>query len=727
MFDPQGSRLPVDGGPGDDGTVDGRPDGADIDAWDGPPPPLEVTIPAVDSLPSEGGCPADKVNRATEQAVTIVVRFGVDSSAENTLFVVVTDAQSGEIALGSRDAPAGQGAVTFENVDLSGMAEGELLLEAHVEDDQGKVSPTVSRMVVKDTQITLEVDPVVDPTNESIQAVSGVTDSHAQVMVENLENAEVTRTTANDRGYFEDLIELQEGQNTLAVQATDEASNLAQADADFRQNPLQITFDATAIIPFMSGCGDEPITHAGTPCNGGPASFGFIDGDDLPDLYIGGGCKRIYLNQGDGVFVEQSVTAVIKPNRSGVWGDFDDDGDWDLFVTGYIPRNPSTAAVALYENRFIPTGTVDLLESEVFEYVAQNPEGAVWLDYDRDGWLDLFVQDGSANDGGNTLWRNVDGQHFADESSSVPDPYGNANWAAACDFDTDGQVEVAVGDATGMLLVYETNAFVDRALDWGLYFSVPNGKKQGFTFGDFDNDGDFDFFVPSGDPHDASNVLYRYDAVSGEFADDASTRRLAEPEGWSGAAWGDMNNDGWLDLVYVGSNQSDQRVLYIALNRNVGFDSVGFSLASHPTPDSFRTVLLDDIDADGDLDVFLANGGGPPWFFLNGLNEADPLRQNLRYLRVIVRGAGTASGGTNYSAVGAVVKLSTCDTNVISGTREVNGGRGNGAQDSPVLFFGGVKPSRCYRVEVMFTGGGYTAREVLPRDYLGDVLIIEES
>jgi hypothetical protein len=151
------------------------------------------------------------------------------------------------------------------------------------------------------------------------------------------------------------------------------------------------------------------------------------------------------------------------------------------------------------------------------------------------------------------------------------------------------------------------------------------------------------------------------------------------------------------------------------------------TVQQHPlvSPSGFSpdSALLADVDNDGDLDLLIASRNGGHLLFINPLTRpaSQGRAQNPRYLRVLLFGNGV---DCNRSALGSVVLLRDCATQTLLGTREVNGGRGNGGQDSPVLHFGGLLPSRCVRVEARFLGGSYVVRQVRPIELPNQTLVI---
>ena len=215
------------------------------------------------------------------------------------------------------------------------------------------------------------------------------------------------------------------------------------------------------------------------------------------------------------------------------WGDSDNDGWVDLYVGGQLWKNE--------QGRFVLMADAGL----------EGP--GIWADIDNDGWLDLFCWTGRGR-----LFRNVDGESFADLSAEFPEvPMSVSLGACWGDFDGDGLVDLYLGgyETPG----YETDA-IYRNRGGGTFEQVwqTTGKLQparGITAADFDEDGDLDVYVSN--YRLEPNLLWRNDG-SGEFVDvshDFGTAGDGDLGAWGhtiGSAWGDFDNDGHFDL-FVGN------------------------------------------------------------------------------------------------------------------------------------------------------------------------------
>ncbi len=320
-----------------------------------------------------------------------------------------------------------------------------------------------------------------------------------------------------------------------------------------------------------------------------------VDGDSDPDLYVTNwGENVLYLNQGDGTFRDASAasgTADPGYGASAAFGDVDHDGDMDLYVTNYLvfdlakppPQCPyegvDTAcgpvglprqADRFFRNEGGGRFTDASASSGVHEVSPEYGLGAVFGDYDDDGWVDLFVGNDS---GANFLFHNLGGRRFEDEALL-------AGVATQAEGRTQAGMGVDMGDADGdgRLDIFITNFALDhntlyRNQGDGLFEDVshPSGlggpsrvpMGWGTGFHDLDNDGDQDLYVANGhiypevdgrtrETYRQANQLYLNDG-RGRFTDASEriVRRADGPQVSRGVAFGDIDDDGDVDLVVL--------------------------------------------------------------------------------------------------------------------------------------------------------------------------------
>jgi hypothetical protein len=255
-----------------------------------------------------------------------------------------------------------------------------------------------------------------------------------------------------------------------------------------------------------------------------------------------------------------------------------------------------------------------------------------------------------------------------------------------CDVDGDGRPDFLYGAGTGLLVRNTPKGFVEVA-DSGISYRA---GRVGPVFGDFDNDGHPDLFVPQPD----GCKLFRNDGT-GHFVDVTEKAGLSKFKGHATcAAWGDLDNDGYLDLV-VGCLHGPNRVF-----RNKGdgtfeeaTDEVGLGQQVFNT----QAVCLADVNNDGVLDVVFNNEGQDSVILLGNPEFAAR------------RPAVTLAVRAKTGAVGSKVQVKDRSGKVLA-SQQVSGGDGRGGQSPASARF--ALPPGTYRVEVQLSNGERRGREI---------------
>jgi hypothetical protein len=325
-------------------------------------------------------------------------------------------------------------------------------------------------------------------------------------------------------------------------------------------------------------------------------AVGDYDNDGLSDLYVTGyGHNVLYHNLGNCKFEDVTAKAGVQGggfSTGAAWADYDRDGNLDLFVARYVKTDVNhlpDPARSFRGYKGIPFELPDKMEGETdllfrnrgdgtFEEVSakagvNNPDklhgmGVVWGDYDGDGWPDLYV----TNDLGRSfLYRNRHNGTFEEVGTpsgvalgSDGQAYGNMAGDFG-DFDRDGKFDLFVtraDDQPASLYWNQGDHFLDVARKAGIAGLTMPHVKWGTGFGDFDNDGWPDLFVANGNFSSLMDVLpkemrfaqsiqlfrNRGNLTFEELADQAGLN-AGQLYSRRGTAFGDLNNDGKLDVV----------------------------------------------------------------------------------------------------------------------------------------------------------------------------------
>ena len=466
------------------------------------------------------------------------------------------------------------------------------------------------------------------------------------------------------------------------------------------------------------------------------------DGDGLIDIYFLNGAplkgttvstpprNALYRNNGDWTFTDVTRDAGVGDTGHAlgvVAGDYDNDGDQDLYVNNFGPN-------VFYRNEGDGTFT-DITRPLQVDCGDHFGAGTCFLDIEGDGDLDLYVAKYVAFTYArhaelivnafpyppgpmdfppvpDVLFRNNGDGSFTDisASSGIGSVAGPSMGVICGDFDEDGDTDIFVCNDAAANFHFQNDGrgnFREVGVLTGLAYNLhgrPNGN-MGAECGDYDLDGRLDLFVT--DYTGEMPVLYR-NAGGGFFDDNTSSARLGRTA-FIHTKWGsglvDFDNDGDRDLFIACGHflenireiddTTDYRVPNILL-MNAGdgtfLDVSGRCGDGLAVVESSRGVGFDDLDNDGDADGVVLNANSRPTILRN---ESEPRRH---WLEICLRGVRS-----NRDGVGARVR-------VVAGglvqVAEVHAGRGYQSHHGTQLHFGLRDRVRVERVEVRWVGGG---------------------
>jgi enediyne biosynthesis protein E4 len=476
------------------------------------------------------------------------------------------------------------------------------------------------------------------------------------------------------------------------------------------------------------------------------------DGDGWQDIYFvnardlyGRGIKvqnALYHNNGDGTFTDVTDKAGVPGTGFGlgcVWGDYDNNGHPDLFVTQY-GRN------VLYRNNGDGTFTdvTDKAGVAGMDFGAYFHSGATFFDYDRDGKLDLYVGSYVAfgpdaqrycKIGGLTsscppsvyqgspsiLYHNNGDGTFTNvtKQAGIYQPNGKNLAVGAADYDNDGWPDLFVAnDGINAYLYHnEHGTFKEEGSLSGMAFT-----GQGLTMaamcislGDYDNSGWLDLYIS--DFQGSSDHIWKndghglFDEVSDRIGITVPTRAVLS----FGGGFFDYDNDGWLDLfianghVYPEIEQVTPEIHYKQINtlfHNNGHgkfvDVTKNSGDGFNTPHVGRGVAFADFDNDGFVDLVVANNNDPPLLLHNSGGNGNHF--------VSFKLVGTKS---NRDAMGARLKLTAGGTTQI---REIAGGGSYMSQSDLRAHFGLSSAVKIDKLEISWPSGAKQTFSDFPAD-----------
>jgi hypothetical protein len=523
-----------------------------------------------------------------------------------------------------------------------------------------------------------------------------------------------------------------------------------------KQSGIDFVHQAPRLDPKLSHIMEEVASM------GAAVSVADYDRDGWDDFYVtnsGEGTKnRLYRNLGNGKFENVAdrlgVSDVNQPgsgvSMGAVWGDYDNDGYEDLLVYKWgrsvLFHNDAGKAFTTVTDAGLPAWA--------------NTNSAIWVDYDRDGKLDLLLNgyydekldlwrlentrmmpdsfEYATNGGRKFLFRNLGGGKFEDVAEKIG--LKSRRWAlaaGAADLRGTGYPDIFIANDYGVSEIFANDkgkAFKEIAKQTGVGAAPKSGMNV--AFGDVLNQGSFAIYVSNiskeGVLIQGNNLWVPRAGTSGDGLqyDNLAHDMGVEVGGWSfGAQFGDLNNDGTLDLfltngfvsldpkgdywydfskVAVGNSSiiSDARnwppVAYrshsgyeakrVWMNDGAGkFTDVAQAVGVKETYDG-RSVALADFENNGVLDVLVANQKAPLLLYKNTVNPAN------RWIAFELEGTKS-----NRSAIGAEVR---CYWNGQQQLQQISGGSGFCAQNSRRLHFGlGKDTAKIDKVVIRWPSG----------------------
>ncbi len=461
---------------------------------------------------------------------------------------------------------------------------------------------------------------------------------------------------------------------------------------------------------------------------GGGFSFYDFDKDDDLDLLIntnhGGTRSRLLRNDGASGYtdVTKDLAPTLEDNvleRSGVWGDLNNDGFLDFarntsFSTNTHPsieiyiQDPISKVFGDGAGGIKPISAGDNSNScDIIIQDGCNTEALGFADFDGDGDLDIIFDNhnhgidilrnttvdhttlkrtGSA---GSALFMHATPRLGGTTSLGLNQTATDGDYGAFVDINDDGWVDIFMRKADENDFFLNAGGTFTNGQDLA---QAANDNKGSNAIYDFDNDGDFDVFWTEND----LNQIFRNDF--GTWTPLGLLGSTGIPTVLSTsineAAGGDIDNDGDIDLILVGNersflyiNQLNDPVLGVDVGQPMTF--VLDNSEEFTTGEKAYGSLLVDIDHDGDLDAYFNRNKGNR-FFINDLyspGDSDDSKDML-YVKVLDDNPIYMDPGAERPALGATVVLTDCNGRVLSGMREVSGGNSRGVQNPHNVHFG---------------------------------------
>lgn len=442
------------------------------------------------------------------------------------------------------------------------------------------------------------------------------------------------------------------------------------------------------------------------------ASWGDLDGDGDEDIaspsFINNAGLNVppvfYENIGAGQFTRRSLSVLDNDTDAVSRGinivDFNNDGKLDMYIT----RSAANVADLLLINN----GNWDFSRTALTA-VAQYTNGfrsSAAADYDKDGLVDVYV----GNDVGSTtatnpgfLLKNADGSSFTTiTSGSLATDIMNARLSSWADYDNDGDQDLFIFNNTVTASVhrlYKNNGDGSFTRVTGTIFDTDTyNNARTMSWGDIDNDGDLDLYVgiSTANPNIIYNDrLYRNDG-NGVFTSQTTSPVAENGTPTFGSAFGDIDNDGDLDLLAINSTANS---VFINNGSGAFTKSATQELFTNPTTFEIGGAMAD-FDVDGFLDIYPAKGSTTTIDLPNFLYKNNSTPSSLKNW-IEIKLEGTTS---NKSAIGARIKVVTT-TPARTQIREISSRTGYGSQSSLIQHIGLGTATAISQIEIKWPSG----------------------
>lgn len=426
-------------------------------------------------------------------------------------------------------------------------------------------------------------------------------------------------------------------------------------------------------------------------------AWGDYDNDGDEDLFLSiDGVNKLMRNDGNDIFIDVSTAAGFTATAFSTgcaFGDLDNDGDLDLFV---VTSSGGGEDDLLYENLGAASNyTFQLITSSSSGITDTNSvRGMAFLDYDRDGLLDIYIN----TNGSDIVYKNLGNLQFQEVSASIGISSANGTevGVAPTDINNDGWIDIFTGNRSSVLnklfLNDGTGNFTDITVSAGI---DEVGLGMGVLSFDYDNDLDMDLYWttwPGAIEPFQTNALYQNQG-NNTFLNKTVESATLDESGWGiSCNAGDIDNDRLEDFFVSNgfSATSTQSILYRNTNGTL-FEDITTAVLGNITWDA-RGVAFADYDNDGDLDICLTGAAGVDTI----LWRNDTANSN-NWVSLKLEGVTC-----NRSAIGARIEVTA---NSLTTVKEVSGGVGRGSFNSLPVEFGLGSATTIDNVKIIWPNG----------------------
>lgn len=395
-------------------------------------------------------------------------------------------------------------------------------------------------------------------------------------------------------------------------------------------------------------------TNSGLPSlSNSTYEWGDYDNDGDYDIAICGKDastieSSIYRNNGNGTFTKQTSISLTAVNLGAMaWGDYDNDGDLDLLISGTTNVYYSGGITKIFRNDGQNTNGWSFTEQSNIALTGITDGFVKWIDYNNDGTLDILLAGISSNGAINKLYKN-NGNNTFSVQTGTPFLALYDNSLDCGDYDNDGDIDVLISGTTtsnssgAKTLLYSNNGDSTFSLQSSISLTgVYNGIAK---FEDYNNDGYLDIIIAGNAASNPSNITKIYkNNGNNSFTDQTSISIIGAKHSY--LSWGDYNNDGLSDFIICGYESSSSNS-FTKLYLNTGNNN--FTEDNFAFPGIYDGhAKFCDYDNDGDLDILLMGENSQG-------NNITKLYENGSQ---IVNNAPSAPTGLSHSVTGNILTI----------------------------------------------------------------------
>lgn len=451
-------------------------------------------------------------------------------------------------------------------------------------------------------------------------------------------------------------------------------------------------------------------------------AWGDYDNDGFLDFAIIGsyqtdqGFSKIYRNNGDNTFTEQTQINLIGAYAGSVaWGDYNNDGYIDLVLSGY--KAPNLPITRLYRNN----GNNTFTEKTDIPFVDVALSSLAWGDYNNDGKLDLLITGVSSSGITSRLYKNNGNETFTEQPqiSLIPVAQGSTAWA---DYNKDGYSDLLITGTSGFLRteakLYLNNG--DNTFSEQTNIRLTGVYNSSVAWGDYDSDGYLDILLTGYNGNIPISKIYRNNR-NNSFTEQSHLELIGVQNG--SVAWGDYDNDGLIDCMLTGTTSDGSQIFKIYRNNgnNTFTDLKDISIPGI----RIGAIALADFDNDNDLDILLTGYTGSnalTKIYQNNCHIINNRPNPPNFLNISIHGSDvyftwnhgfdveTPEQALNYNLVIGTVSN---EINILSPMSNINSGQRN------IISLGNAFQDTFYVIKNLKPGAYYWSVQALDNSYLG--------